>query len=42
MLIADFEPSLSFVCGLLAIVPSLLLFLFFRDDLAGGIEKTFL
>ena len=32
--------SLSFVCGLLAMLPVLFLFLFFNDELVEGIEFT--
>lgn len=32
--------SISFVCGILAILPVLLLFLYLKDSLISGIENT--
>jgi len=39
-LIAKYEPALSFTCGLLAMLPALYLFMYFREDIAGGIGKS--
>lgn len=36
----DTNQSLSFACGLLAMLPVLLLFLYFKDELAEGVEFT--
>jgi len=35
--VSGFEPNLSFACGILSVVPPLLLFLFFREEMVGGI-----
>ena len=32
--------SISFVCGILAILPAFLLFLYLKDSLISGIENT--
>jgi multiple sugar transport system permease protein len=38
--IFDAEPALGFVCGLLAMLPALYLFLYCRDELVNGIGQS--
>jgi len=40
--INEFEPALGFACGVLAILPVLLLFLFFEEELINGISYSVL
>jgi len=40
--INEFEPALGFACGVLAILPVLLLFLFFEEELISGISYSVL